>query len=373
MRVPYQFRILGIAIVSLFAVPGQAEVNEQPAFSRTELQTRLDDLQRANAEVPGFAIAVIQAGKRIGAATGAAAPDGTPMTVETPFRLASVTKTFIAAAILRLHEQDRLGLDTAISELLSQEHLRLLKTDGYDVEAITVRQLLMHSAGLNDHFGTEEMRALVFANPERVWTPIEQIRVMIDATERLGEPGERFAYSDTGYVLLGQIIVRTTGKPLGQAVRELNRFDMIGLSQVRWEGEEPVPGAPRRAHQWIEGFDTFVLDGSVDAFGGGGLIANVVDTARYYDALFGGAIFASDSTLKLMKQAPSHPADSPYRLGLFTSEIGGEQVFMHGGFWGVIAMHVPARDLTIVGVSLDQSGEVAIRRLASELAEQKSD
>lgn len=369
MNLAKTLRCLGIAAACLFAVPAHAQQDDAPALSDAQLQTRLDGLQKANPAVPGFAISVIKDGAHFSAATGVAAPDATPMTAQTPFRLASVTKTFVAAAVLRLHEQGRLGLDTAISEKLSEEHLRLLREDGYDVDAITIRHLLMHSAGLNDHFGTEEMRAMVFANPDRVWTATDQIRVMVDATDTLGAPGERFAYSDTGYVLLGEIIERATGKPLGEAVRELNRFDTLWLDGLRWEGEAPSSHAPDRAHQWLSGFDTFALHGSVDAFGGGGLIGDVVETARYFDALFGGAVFDDASTLELMTSAPSHPPGSPYRMGLFTDTISDRQAFMHGGFWGVFAIHVPARDVTVVGVALDQSGETAIRRLAIQLAD----
>lgn len=361
-------RAFAITTACLMAVSAQAQQNDPPGLSNAQLQSRLTELQQTHDNVPGFAIAVIKDDAQFSAATGIAAPDDTPMTAQTPFRLASVTKTFVAAAILRLCEEELLGLDTSINELLSEEHLRLLRADGYDVEAITVRQLLMHSAGLNDHFGTEEMRALVFANPGRIWTPTDQIQVMVEASEPLGAPGEQFAYSDTGYVLLGAIIERISGKPLGQVVRELNNFKALQLDGLRWEGEPKSSNAPDRAHQWISGFDTFALHGSVDAFGGGGVFGDVMETARYFDALFGGDVFRSPETLELMKTAPLHPPKSPYRIGLFTGTIGDKAAFMHGGFWGVFAIHVPAYDLTVVGVALDQSGEVAIRELAFELA-----
>lgn len=358
---------LALLAVCLLAASAQAQPTEQPAVSDAQLQSHLDVLQQANGNVAGFAIAVIKDGEQFSAATGIASPDNTPMTAQTPFRLASITKTFVAAAILRLHEEGRIDLDTVISELLSQDHQDLLQSDGYDLQSITVRQLLMHSAGLNDHFGTEEMRSMVFANPARVWTPTDQIHVMVEITQPLGAPGEKFAYSDTGYVLLGEIIERITGQKLGDAVRELNKFDAIHLQGLRWEGDVPNSNVADRAHQWISGFDTYAMHGSVDAFGGGGLIGDVTQTARYFDALFGGSVFDKSATLELMKTAPSHPEGSPYRFGLFTNTVGGQQAFMHGGFWGVFAIHVPAQNLTIVGVALDQSGEPAIRQLALEL------
>ncbi|MEO1046146.1 MAG: serine hydrolase domain-containing protein [Pseudomonadota bacterium] len=348
-----------------------------PAFSRDDivvsfspdaaLQYSLDALQAKRPDVPGFAIAVIDGERLVTAASGVAAPDGMLMTAQTPFRLASVTKTFVAAAVLRLYEQGQVDLDAPISGLISAEHAQLLEADGYDTGKITVRHLLMHASGLDDHFGTDESKALVFANPLKQWTRTEQIRLLVDATDPLGQPGERFHYSDTGYVLLGEIIETVTGMRLGEAVRTLNRFDAIGIAAMRWEPLAGEEQGAARAHQWIDGIDTFALDGSLDAYGGGGLIGNVIDTARYYDALFDGRIFASAETLQLMQQAPSHPEGSPYRLGLFAGRIGNHQVYMHGGFWGVHALHVPSLDLTIVAVALDQSGHKDIRQLAADL------
>ena len=350
-----------------YAAPVAADNPEASKLSEGLLQARLDDLQAQQKDVPGFAIAVIKDGNAFSAATGIAAPDGTPMTARTPFRLASVTKTFVAAAILRLYEQGKLDLDTPIGDLVSEEHLRLLRADGYNVQAITVRHLLMHSGGLNDHFGTAEMREMVFANPDRVWTRTQQLRLMTEMTERVGLPGERFVYSDTGYLLLGEIIEKQTGTSLTDAVRALNRFDKLGIGDLRWEGEQPQSVLPDQAHQWLNGFDTFAIHGSVDAFGGGGLIGDVVATATYFDALFGGSVFSKASTLRLMQVAPSQPAGSPYRIGLFEETVGDQKIYMHGGFWGVIALHVPAFDLTVVGVALDQSGEPEIRQFAFDL------
>jgi len=348
-------------------MPANAENAPTRAMSEVQLQERLDQLQKERPDVPGFAIAVIKDGERFTAATGIASPDKTPMTARTPFRLASVTKTFVAASRLRLHEQAMLDIDAPIAELVSAEHLRLLVADDYDIQAITVRHLLMHTSGLNDHFGTQAMREQAFADSQRVWTRTQQLRLMVEETDPVGNPDERFAYSDTGYLLLGEVIEKVTGKPLALAVSELNRFSALGTDGLRWEGETPIPHQPARAHQWLDGIDTFAIDGSIDAFGGGGIIGDVVDTAKYFDALFNSEIFGEAATLNLMMDAPFHPLESPYRLGLFEHKIGGQTVYMHGGFWGIVALHVPELDLTVVGVALDQSGEHEIMNLAFDL------
>lgn len=69
------------------------------------------------------------------------------LSAEQPFRIASVTKTFVATAILLLQEEEKLNLENAIAPYLSEEHLQLLTADGYDPSAITIKQFLQHRSG----------------------------------------------------------------------------------------------------------------------------------------------------------------------------------------------------------------------------------
>lgn len=365
-------RIACLALVMSCAPALQAQSGLTLAAEDRGLQVRLNALQAKSDEERGFAMALIEGGRLQSAATGVADSNGTPMFAETPFRLASVTKTFVAAAALRLYEQRKLDLDAPITAHIAPQHTELLKADGYDPAAITIRHLLMHAGGLDDHFGSDEGKAAAFANPQRRWTRSEQLALMTEFTDPLGKPGERFHYSDTGYILIGEIIEGITGEPLPIAVRRLNGLGTLGIGAMRWEAlDGPEEGEPR-AHQWFQGFDIHGVDGSIDGFGGGGLIANVIDTARYYEALFGGKVFASSETLDLMLAAPSHPEGSPYRFGLFTMMIGDHAVYMHGGFWGVQAMHVPSLELTIVGVSLDETGYADMRTMAFDLVKNRA-
>lgn len=363
-----------LAAVSFFVAfatmsPASAQDTQSASAPSVEsaLQTRLQQLQSEQPDVPGFAVALLLDGQMFTAATGTASPDGQDMLATTPVRIASITKTFVAAAILRLHEQGSLDIDRPISGLIAQDHNELLRADGYDTDAITVRHLLMHASGINDHFGTDDFRQMVLAQPQKVWTRTEQLEVMTTITEPVGPPGEQFHYSDTGYLLLGEIIERTTGQSLADAVHELNRFEELQLNSMRWEGEPTLHPAPARAHQWLSGIDTYAIDGSVDAFGGGGLIGSVIDISRYFDALARGVIFTEPDTLTLMLEAPMHPAGSPYRMGVFTREIGGAIAYSHGGFWGLDAVNIPERNLSIAGVALDQSGTAALREVMHEI------
>ncbi|HEY0116993.1 MAG TPA: serine hydrolase domain-containing protein, partial [Allosphingosinicella sp.] len=100
------------------------------------------------------AVYVTDPGESYGAAAGLADPAaGRPLTVETPLRIASNTKTFVAATILRLWEQRRIDLDAPIAPLLTPSLEAILRADGYATDRITVRHLLSHSGGLYDHGG----------------------------------------------------------------------------------------------------------------------------------------------------------------------------------------------------------------------------
>ncbi len=335
------------------------------------LSDRLTALQTQRPEIPGFAAAVVTFdGETVSAATGSADPDGREMTADTPVRIASITKTVVAASVLRLWEQGLIDLDAPIGGLIADTQDELLRGDGYDTQAITVRHLLMHASGLDDHFAGDGYKNEVMADPRRVWTRIDQLRVLVDSTDPLAAPGERFAYSDSGYLLLGEVIERTTGQPLGVAVRELTRLDAIGLQNSWWDDVESRPtDVPDRAHQWLDGIDSYFIHGSVDAFGGGGLAANVEEVATFFAALFNGEVFEDPATLALMTEAPGHPEGSPYRMGLFTREIDGHRVYSHGGFWGTDALAVPTLRIALASVTLDQSGVDEIRTLGRELVQ----
>jgi len=127
----------------------------------------------------------------------------------------------------------------------------------------------------------------------------------------------------------------------------------------------------RTTHQWNDGFDIHEIHGSMDGHGGGGLVAGTQDVAVFYQALFDGKVFSDPSTLALMTTAPGHPEGSPYRLGLFKSEMEGHDVYSHGGFWGTYVSHVPSLNLTISGVALDEKGYQSLRQLMKQIIEQQ--
>jgi CubicO group peptidase (beta-lactamase class C family) len=136
-----------VGVLALLAGVATATGASTPLESRLAAAT--DAFAAAHPTYPGVALAVVSPHVRwTGSAGHGAFRSHAVLDPRAGFRIASVTKTFTAAAVLRLVEQGRLGLDDAIAEHLAPTTVALLRSGSYDPEAIHVRQLLMHTSGL---------------------------------------------------------------------------------------------------------------------------------------------------------------------------------------------------------------------------------
>ena len=260
------------------------------------------------------------------------------------FRIASITKTYTAAAVLRLVEQGRLGLDEPIARHLPADMVSTLARGGYDPDAIRLRHLLNHTSGLREHV-TEAFLASHGQGTRS--TPGEQVRLAMDAGAPLAAPGVAFHYSDTGYVLLGTIIERSTGQPLHVAMRELQDWGRRGLANTGFETLEPL--RMPRAHQYWLGRDTFGWHPSFDLYGGGGIVATPADTAVFLRGLLSGALFEKPESLAFMRTPGVEGAWNQYGAGLFELMVDGEPMTGHSGFWNTFVFLSPADGVIIAG------------------------
>ncbi|MFV3129833.1 serine hydrolase domain-containing protein [Niveispirillum sp. KHB5.9] len=318
-------------------------------------QKALENAASSLPDSPGIAV-IVQAPRRgidWQAAVGNADPAGTPLTADHPFRVASITKAFIAAAILRLEEEGKLSLAQPINALLAPETAALLRSGGYNPNRITIRQLMDHTSGLRDFFDDPSYEKTMLSDPKRRWTRAEQIAIAMKAGPAYGTPGERFHYADTGYSILGEILERTTGMPMGTALRSLLPYDKLALSSTWLESLEPAPAAAKpRTHQYASGVDMTAADPSYDLFGGGGLVSTLGDVARFFRGIFRGHVFRDPATLASGLTIATAEAGAGYMLiarpALFAPEKVGPHACMGlGGYYGTLVVHCPAIDLTI--------------------------
>jgi D-alanyl-D-alanine carboxypeptidase len=351
--------LLGIAVMPVAA---ESDPATGAARARTELRAQLERDLRAHPSIPGEAVSVRAPGLDVAVARGDAdIGHHTPLRVDTPFRIASVTKTFVAVSVLRLVEQGRIELDAPIVRFLSRESLATLARGGYDADRITVRQLLDHTSGLFDYAGSDAYDTLNTSNPGHRWTRAEQLAFAVDHGAPVGAPGAVYRYADTGYILLGELLERTTGRSLAAAVRDEVGFGRLGLGHTWWETFEVAPsGNGPLAHQYYDTtFDGATLDPSFDLFGGGGLVSTVGDVSRFFRALFDGRVFERDATLDTMLTVPNPARDDGAALGIFRWNVDGVRCWGHPGYWGTVAAYCPARRVAYA-LTTDQADEDAI-------------
>jgi D-alanyl-D-alanine carboxypeptidase len=355
---------------------GCSQTAESPAANIPieALQALTDSVVDDDEAISGAALAVIAPTLDLewdGAAGTADPAIGTDMSPDNPVRIASNTKTYVAAAILRLVEDGKLDLDSPIADHIPADYVELLEADGYDTEAITIRHLLTHTSGLFDHSETGAYTDAIVADPQHRWTPIEQVTMAMETGEPHAPPGSIYTYCDTGYILLGLIIEEASGQNLGVAVRELVDYQALGLDSTWWETLEPQPaGTADRAHQFFGELDIYDFDPSFDLHGGGGLVATAGDLASFFGGLFRGKVYRDPQTIDIMLSTYDDLALRPdagertlppgaYRMGVWVLEIGGYTTYHHTGFWGTMAVHVPELDLTVAAtVNQNQSKPV---------------
>lgn len=315
----------GIAVATTLALwllaPTPALAASAP--SRQDVQDALE--RSVAAGIPG-ATAVIRGpgGVERYAAGVADLQRRVPLSPDHRARVGSVTKTFTAAAILKLVARGRVALDEPVERWLPG-----LVPNG---ERITVRQLLNHTSGLAEYCAVPPDSTLCVPPPSemtRTWTPLQLVEIGVGAAPTF-PPGQGFSYSNTDYVLLGMIIEQATGRSLTSSYKRMI-FDPLGLKRTSLGKRSTI------ARPFAHGYDVLAggnwpLDVTATsptiAWGAGAIVSVPTDLQRFMRALLAGRLFPK-SLLREMKIAapgslngtpPSSPVEGggvgTYGLGL---------------------------------------------------------
>ena len=265
---------------------------------RSGLQERLDDVVTAGAV---GALAVVRDGHRGWRSNSGVAELGTTRAVPIHgrFRIGSITKTFVATVVLQLVREGWLRLDDRVERWLPG-----VVPDG---DRITVRQLLNHTSGLYDYRLTIPLPpSQEFLDDRwRTWTAAEQVQDAVAHPPTFEPPGSAFAYSNTNYLLLGEIIEKVTGRPYGKVVQRriirplrLHSTEVPGTSP--WiRGPHPHGYAPLEHDGDIRLVDFTEMNPTL--FGAGGeMISTARDLQRFFAALLRGRLLP-DGLLDEMK------------------------------------------------------------------------
>jgi D-alanyl-D-alanine carboxypeptidase len=351
---------LAIATTSLPCRVDAAGANELEVDLQLVLERTID----AHPEIPSLSLTILSPrhGIRWTGATGYDGFNGKPIVKPRPFRIASSTKPFVSATLLRLAEEGRLSIASPIARLVSPTTANMLRRGGHDPEVITVRHLMEHSAGLPDHVTVPSFVDRILKDPQHHWTRSEQIALAMAGTKPLAPVGEAYSYSDTGYVILGEIIERASGTTLAKAVRQFAEFETLSLQSTWWEDVEDAPEmAAPRVHQYLGDIDTTSWNPAFDLHGGGGLVSTTPDLAEWYRAVLTGGVFKKPETLAValatprVRVADGQTAHAPLMPVVL---FGTHQCWGHGGFFGTMVLYCPDIDIAVAAsVNMNSAGK----------------
>ena len=213
---------------------------------------------------------------------GSSKLDGSaPIHAGQPFRVGSISKSFVAATTLVLVRDGRLGLDDTVGHWLPNVPRGA---------AITVRQLLQHTSGVTD---SPELLEPLLLDPNHSFTPMQVVRAAVRTPPEF-DPGHGWAYANANYVLLGLIVEKVTAKPLGAVLRERDREPLRLHHTTSRSARAPAvscmgtsPPDNTSSHTRREYLDVTATNPSW-TWAAGALVSTSADVSRFYSALLGG-------------------------------------------------------------------------------------
>jgi D-alanyl-D-alanine carboxypeptidase len=308
--------IAGLVIVGLVPAVGQATTPS--AAPRAALQRELE--KAINPRVPGAVLIARDGNHTVRLASGyAALKHRTPMRPGDRFRVGNITTSFVATVVLQLVAEGKLALDDTVESRLPGA----IANGG----AITLRHLLNMRSGLFDYLGDGDTTVtdLLFGkDPTHRWSPLELIAISNRHAPRFA-PDTAWSYCNTCYVLLGQIIERTTGHPLGDQLRQ-RVFVPAGLRATSFDTEPRITGPHAHGYERLRKSrltDVTAISPTY-AWAAGAIVSTADDVARFYSKLYRGQLLRPD-LLDAMQTTGPMTAELKgwgYGFGLIKKPIG---------------------------------------------------
>ncbi len=336
---------LALAVGWIVLAAGQVVAAQGPdGMARADRYIR-EEVRRQR--IPGLSIAVVRGGKVL-LARGYGYADvehRVPATDRTVYQSGSLGKMFTAALVLQLADSARLGLEDPIR--------RHLPEGPATWDAITVRHLLTHTSGIPDYTDSA-------VDLRRDYTEDQLVRI-VAALPPLFAPGERYSYSNAGYVLLGAIIRRVSGRFYGDLLHE-RIFGPLGMRSARIISEaDIVPNrsqgyrlvdASLKHQEWVSPTLNTTADGS--------LYFTVQDLLRWAAELDAHRVLSANNLAAAWTPVRLNDGGTyPYGFGWAVGELRGRPRVGHTGSWQGFQTSLerfPEADLTIVVLAnLDQA------------------
>ncbi|MFB7208544.1 serine hydrolase domain-containing protein [Streptomyces sp. NPDC056255] len=253
-----------------------------------------------------------------------------PADPKAKFRIGSNTKAFTSTVLLQLEGEKKLSLDDTVAKWLPGA----VAANGYDGSKITIRQLLNHTSGLPDYFRSVLVNGPYFlnTNPREVFPPQNLVDVALAMRAPAAEPGEKFEYSNTNYLLAGMVIKAVTGE---DAATQIQRriIEPLGLRDTSFPTSDPALYG-----NYLHGYairTIFINDATasnVQVFGSAGaMVSTMDDLATFSRALMTGKLLEPAQMTELKTTVPV-TADAGYGLGIERMKLScGKSAWGHNG------------------------------------------
>jgi len=333
-----------IGIIFLACVFGISEGRSEIALTQEQEQkaAKIDSLIRFYHEQGVFSgtVLVAESGKVIYQEGFGYANVDTKERLEpkSVFRLASLSKQFTAMCIMILDEQGKLNYDDDL-----QKYIPELKYEG-----ITIRHLLWHTSGIPHYM---EFMTKRFSDDE--WYVNDDVVKTLakDHPEKHFEPGEKFEYSNTGYLLLASVVERASGVSFNKFLQQ-NIFDKLGMSSSTFPfGKKEFDEMANR----VLGYDrkkdggyvvNDYIDFDYDVYGDGGVFSNVIDLYKWNEALATEKLVSKDTIQEAYKPYVLNDGSvGDYGFGWSVSEVDANRIAEHSGSWIGFRTYI-LRDIT---------------------------
>ncbi|MGK6320805.1 serine hydrolase domain-containing protein [Sphingomonas sp. DT-204] len=357
----------GLATLALVlwgaSVAAPTSSSEPPASAASQAPDSIDEIVRsrmAAQHIPGLSLTVLRGGEVVRQSNHGLAnvENAVPVSAETAFNIASVSKQIIASGIMLLAQEGKIDLDASLSRYIE------------DVPAhwrpITVRHLLTHTSGL--------VRDAPGFSAEKDQPVIDVVRTAYPVP-LLFNPGEKFEYCNTGYFILAELITRTSGTPWPQFF-QARLFQPLGMTATRTTS--PIDIIPKRAggYLWKDGrFENAAQYRALRP--SGAFVSTPADLAKWEQSLVRGTLLSKRSLAQMWTKVRLNGGEeAPYGFGWRLEEVNGVREIGHDGslpgFRAYYARY-PDRDLTIIALANANYGPVnmreSVRAVATKLME----
>ncbi|WP_426564640.1 serine hydrolase domain-containing protein [Angustibacter sp. McL0619] len=285
-------------------------------------------------------------------------------TVDTRFAIASGVKGMTAMVVVSLIDQGHLELTTPARAILGDD-LPLID------DAVTVEQLLSHRSGIGDYVDEEggfDVEDYVLPVPVHTLATTTQYLTVLGGHPQKFPPGERYAYCNSGFVVLALIAERVAGSPFHELVQD-RVCAPAGMTHTAFLRSDELPAGVARGYLRADGLRSNVLHLPVRGSGDGGIYTTVADVHAMWTALFAGRIVPERWRAELHRARSDVPEEGQrYGLGFWLHE-SRDVAALEGFDAGVSfrSVHDPSSAVTRTVISNNPKGAWPIARLLEEL------